>query len=778
MEKDADAAAGLEPAPTPEDVLPNEPGRAAGRFAASVGPETETTANYRAQGRAVAADIPWTAAGYATTDLPPDGRAQHEPLTRPAVLEEPAGAAPIPDQVSADAVELEALWDRLDDVAWECETGAWAIEVRRLARKVLASIAEGSLDASADLDRLSRLADDAEALAAGLGQDPLASKVRRVEYALRRRLDVWSQVLRLGAAAAPPADPGEPDAERLAACLDRVDSMTSTTPEGRGWVRYLALDVLRSIVRRQSALTDDQARTIARQILYRMSRVRMTDQQRLFVSTGPLAELREELRRWAVGSVDHRQVLRHIECFERTGLASDARALAEDLQRLIFSSSAEEQALGERLESHYRNANCRFVVTADLLNRLMPARDPERSWVNDSVLGVPVYGQSVNSTQVQVRMIPDPQRLRLALEVNGRVSSATSSSSGPATFYNASEAVYRGWKEMEIGTWGIRFWPAQVIVQNDIYLQNVSTGLDRIPLLGALAQGVARNQHEQNRYAASQEVAQKIEARAKQQIDAEVDARLGKLAQGLQDRVIRPLEEMGLEPTMISAETTQQRLTARVRLAALDQLGSHTPRPQAPADSLASLQLHESAINNILERLGLNGQTMTVSQLRERLAARFARPGLFQTDPDNDDVEITFADRDAVRVRCDDGHVVLTLAFAALCKDAHCWRDFQVRVFFRPELRSRSVELVRDGIIHLIGDRLNPRAQLGLRAVFNKTFSRQRTWQLTPSGMATDPRLADLEITQCVIHDGWLGLALGPKRPEATVAQRRGGIRQ
>ena len=63
-----------------------------------------------------------------------------------------------------------------------------------------------------------------------------------------------------------------------------------------------------------------------------------------------------------------------------------------------------------------------------------------------------------------------------------------------------------------------------------------------------------------------------------------------------------------IDPTSIGMETSADRLTMRLRLAADHQLGAHTPRPRAPSDSLASFQIHESAFNNLVSQLDLNGR--------------------------------------------------------------------------------------------------------------------------------------------------------------------------
>jgi len=102
------------------------------------------------------------------------------------------------------------------------------------------------------------------------------------------------------------------------------------------------------------------------------------------------------------------------------------------------------------------------------------------------------------------------------------------------------------------------------------------------------------------------------------------------------------------------------------------------------------------------------------------------------------------------------------------------WRDFQVRVFYRPKLEGLSIKLVRDGIVQLSAKRLDTGSQIAVRGVFSKTFSKHRPLILTPIRFTEDPRLKGLVISQFVIDDGWIGLALGPDRnaPVPAVARR------
>ena len=319
---------------------------------------------------------------------------------------------------------------------------------------------------------------------------------------------------------------------------------------------------------------------------------------------------------------------------------------------------------------------------------------------------------------------------------------------------------------------GIRVWPVEISVANRTRLRGIDTPFNGLPLIGQMVKGVARSQMEENKPAATREVRRKVAAKARDRIDAETRERLAKFVQRMHERVFGPLNALSLDPRLIAAETTEKRFVMRLRLAGEDQLGSHTPRPRAYADSLASVQIHESALNNGIERLQLNGRTFTLLGLSRHIAARLNRPMHWEITPDHADVKIKFAEKDAVVVRCQHGQVILTLSIARLRKSPRVWKDFQIRAFYRPEVNGRSAELVRDGVIHLIGDRLNLGSQIALRGIFAHALSKDNPWNLVPEPIVSEPKLRDAAITQFVIDDGWIGVSLGPKHPAPVTAQR------
>jgi hypothetical protein len=655
------------------------------------------------------------------------------------------------------------LLRRLESLAQASECSQWALRAGDLVRELTAPAPPAAPRAKEIVGELRGMAGSAEALLVTIQQRDVAIELMRVRHALSRRVDVWELLPALQAADESAAEAARRDPTRLSMCLAHVAELTREGgSEGSRWRNYLMFDTLESVAQAGRRGSEVEARDLAQRVLRRLSRGGLTSSQRDFLTSGPLEQLGEELRGWAAEPVDAGQLLADLERFEQTGLPSDARRLAEHRRRLSWLAKGEAGTLAERLDTNYRNANLRVAISERFLDRLVPKSHTATMPVNDRVLGYPVRGTSTASTTLDVRLVPDPHRLRLALEANGKIDASTSSTSGPATVYNQSESHYFAQKMMEIDLGGIHAAPTETDSDTTSRLRGVRTNFDGIPVLGALVENIVRSRHAEKKAEAGREVRRKIADSAQRQIDAETDPRVEAANQQLRERVLAPLARLELQPSVIEMETSPQRLTMRLRLAAEEQLAGNTPRPQAPGDSLVSLQLHQSLLNNVCERLRLNGRTFTVPELREYLDDLFDRPTVTVSDSPGDDVRLSFAAEDAVHVQCEDGRIKLTLSFARLSAESQSWANFAARVYFRPQVDGLAVRLVRDGVIQLSGRRLNAKGQVVVRGIFNRTFPKDRTFDLVDAKWSTDKRLADLRISQFLVQDGWIGVAVGP----------------
>ena len=132
---------------------------------------------------------------------------------------------------------------------------------------------------------------------------------------------------------------------------------------------------------------------------------------------------------------------------------------------------------------------------------------------------------------------------------------------------------------------------------------------------------------------------------------------------------------------------------------------------------------------------------------------------------------IEFAKRDAARVRCEGDRMELILSVAELAHRRDKIKNFEIHVHFRPVLQGLSVRLVRDGTLQFSGRRLKTGPRVVLHSVLGKVLPEQQEYTLVSPKLMLDPRFQGLMVTQLVLEDGWLGLAIGPAHARRT-AQR------
>jgi hypothetical protein len=100
------------------------------------------------------------------------------------------------------------------------------------------------------------------------------------------------------------------------------------------------------------------------------------------------------------------------------------------------------------------------------------------------------------------------------------------------------------------------------------------------------------------------------------------------------------------------------------------------------------------------------------------------------------------------------------------------WRHLTVRAWYKPADNQEEANLVRDGIVELAGERLAIGDQVVLRSLFARVFSTSRPVSILNRQLAQRPKLADLQVTQLDMIDGWCGIALGPKNVGVNTARR------
>ena len=533
------------------------------------------------------------------------------------------------------------------------------------------------------------------------------------------------------------------------------------------WRDYLQLDALLRLADDDTAVAERRA--VARKVLDRLSSNRLTRAQRKFIADGPLAALQTELRSWAAEPVAAARLLAHLDSYEHTSLPSDARLVADDWRGLSWSTPEVAEAISQHLDKHYRNANVRLALSSDLINRLVPQPSTSEAPFRDTVVNVPVVGRNTTFTKVRVRLIPDPHRIRVGLEASGRIASDAVASSGPATFHSEGQSTFLVRKLLVLGPEGLSVWPAIAEAENNYNnLISMETNYDSVPLVGSLVRNMARSQHAEKSDEARFEVEEKVAVRARDQFDAEIRPRLLKATESLEKQQITTLRRLGLELVPVSLSTTEDRIVARADWPALSSWVRTRRDPERRPIVQSVCRCINRRLNNGLEQLDLGGRSFTLDELFDWIAKKLGRPELSTQEDLPEGVRLTFAKKDAVRVKCDAERIEVLLSFAELTDGIHRWRNFTISTLYRPEPEGLTPLFTRASPISASKGVKN---RAVLYAIFSKVLSRNRDIRFFDSKITQDTRLKDSEITQFVIEHGWIGLAYGDKRP-GNVARR------
>lgn len=605
-----------------------------------------------------------------------------------------------------------AIGDQLDRVASSRQAAPWAWAVAYRLRTLSGSSAD---------DRQARRAlaalEDASAEAFRLAEDApseaAATELRRAGYALARRLAAWNA-----------------EQSRVLALLERpapaLDKLT-----GARW-----------------AMASDR-----RGLPY------------------------GALLRGEAGSRPALRVAQRIENYEQRPTSLLARTLAADAQRLAATGETNAVALAAAINQNYRNANVRVAIGADLIRRLLPQPEPLVAPVRDRIAGTPVSGRSTTETKLGLVLVPDQAAWRIGLEAEGLVTSRTVSRGGPAVLGAHGLTSFNAKKLLLLTPQGMQAAPtvasARVRSQR---LTSLRTDYDRVPLLGSYVRSTAKEEYGRMRSRAQAETRLKIEQKVRRTLDGRITPQLAQIESRFASEVTDRFARLGLRVEPIEMRSTEQRLITRVRVANDAQLAAHTPRMRAPSDSLLSLQVHESTLNNALDGLGLAGLTLTSDELRDRLVERLQIPK--DAPSGGERATLRFAAVDPIRFRLAEGRAELTLAFDGISVRGRRHRDFKVHAFYRPEVNGLMAELVQDGTPHIEG-RMRTASRMHLHGVMGRVLGTGervplvRVTEETPAGMAR--ALVGLATNQFVIEDGWLGLAIGPPRPAERTALQVGG---
>ncbi|MEL7337001.1 MAG: hypothetical protein AAFN70_12445, partial [Planctomycetota bacterium] len=235
---------------------------------------------------------------------------------------------------------------------------------------------------SKSLQQLDSLAKRGLVQAEQLENDELKTQWLRSAHALHRRLQVWRAVHEAGLGEETTTRQSQPvDGKTVVASVDALRKYLKTLDQQRSevngatsqenrWTQFLLLDEITAAAKSTSL---QLRRMHAQRLLSRLQMPHLTTAQRQWLqNTDQVQQLASELKTWASAPINYVRLLEQLERQEGNSIDLAGIEVATAAQTLRFSDDSQTRDVASRLEAHYRNANLRICMTADMMRRMLP----------------------------------------------------------------------------------------------------------------------------------------------------------------------------------------------------------------------------------------------------------------------------------------------------------------------------------------------------------------------------------------------------------------------
>jgi hypothetical protein len=656
----------------------------------------------------------------------------------------------------------ELLTGELQELAKFQPLGRWSDEMSQLLELLHSTHTVDDNRAHFTLEQISQKLTELPGLAGELSQANLSpeqiaetnSQIQRLWYKFDRRLAIW-KLLHQHAVAQANA-PAKPQwAQTVAA--KRV-SLDHVHPQ---WIEYLALDEVQTAFH-SLAPNPDAQREAARKALGRINSPALDESQKSYIDQAISPSTLTLLRQAASDEVDHYKLLALMEHYEKTGGSGvAAHHLNDQYQNLLWADDPLSRNIANQIQAHYRNGNVRIAINQQFINQLVPQTPATTEPISENVMGARISGQNHIQNQVRISLIENPNNIDLRFETVGQVDSQTSARKSGFTIQNHSKANFQVFKRLAFSRTGVISGSPSAFSEAKQRLVGLRGQHDRVPILGWLARRVAQQKVAEQTPQAEQMVEERIESTAKDRMQVLVDREVNRLRHALNDRVVQPLISLGLEPDPIQMSTTLDRIVTRYRLAGRDQMGAHTSRPTDFNNDLVSIQVHQSAINNLIERFELNGKEFTAETLRDHLENVV---GVVDKNVESTtEADFKFADYDAMRIDFREGEITVEIKLSRLqIGKGKKWRRITIGTTYVPEYIGTKMVLTQKDGIELDGKNLKLGDEMAIRTACKVILDDQYSVDLIPPSIAQNApngALHNLIIDRLSISDGWFGVA-------------------
>lgn len=554
-------------------------------------------------------------------------------------------------------------------------------------------------------------------------------------------------------------------------------------PNGNSWVAYLHLDELQ-----KADVTQEVLKQVSRNLTVSAA---MDAGQKAFASQPQLQQLKiatdKAIRRAAYSSESEavqgekdyliHQLVLSVLNYERDQLGShaeDARVAWRILRKDYPTAAGLMRSV---VNDNYFNHNLHFVVSEDLLSRLISDYRSESGCIAECIMGAWVTGSQNTNVNLRADIKPSTNRAMFDMNVVGDVHSSTVAQKSPATVWSQGNNTFWMNKSVFFDGRNLTSTAATFSVSTNSYVTGLRTKYDGIPIVRGIVRGIANQKIAESKPQSEALTAQKIREAALPKFENEANQQFS-TANGTLSKMLASLERRGVAPDSTSARSSNTHMALSSRTIGLSRLGGSLQPPSALIATGAAVQLHESALNNSIDALGLQGRTILEKDLAKEIEV--ALSDLFQreiklTDGAKEPAPVAdagepepptsfvFSKTDPIRVHFDKNQITLVMRAAVLQEGKEEIPEQIITIPIDMSLQGGKV-ILEPGKIGIASkeeaDRLKQITRANqIRRILSKRLVR-RELDATIDLQAAGDRTLPLTVSMIQLLDGWLSAEL------------------
>ncbi|MCY2964084.1 MAG: hypothetical protein NT069_10645, partial [Planctomycetota bacterium] len=525
---------------------------------------------------------------------------------------------------AAAPADLEATLASLPE-NWQPWGAAVTAELGKLYAEPTAEIA----DQKAVLAQLRKREATAAQYLANPAYRNIASQLSSLRGSLKRRLDVAEAILstlEIGPEAV--AQRKTQAARELNAAAVNLSNNLNAVSTGAGWRKYLKTAEIQEAVKTNNP---EQILAIASTVKEQFEKAPTDDVTQQFMKRADIVALRTAAgNALAAGQAvppgaELRQacteLVAAIELAESETTSAAAKGVRDAYSKIAAVAPDGGVRITTALRANYFNHNVRVYAPEKFINRFVSESRRDNSGINEFVSEAQVTGSQSTLSNVGIDVQPSNNGALMYLVINGTVNTSTLASTSEANVSIFGNANFNAYKPLVFDGEKFKIGQTAVGARASSSLGNIDTKYDGMPLIGRIAQGQAQSIASSRLGEGEAMMANRIRGTVASQLDTEINREFGpngELPKKLDERVAA-LKNLKLFPAPLSWTSTHDEVRMAGRIMEAGELGGSAPDATQMNPRGLTILLHQSALNNGIDRLGFAGQTLSDDQLRDKL---------------------------------------------------------------------------------------------------------------------------------------------------------------